>query len=232
MTASSFLRQILKAGFQTVAPVCFHIGVDIEAPVFKPTRPRGNAICEYWPFLSNSLPETLDAQRLSPFRKVRLSFLLTYVVVNEFSHFEQGPRPVRAQLAAAVKKLLHLVRPLFAEPLPPTSSTMVLPSDLADVCTMFVPIARLEDLEAIAAEVADAQRQLREKLEVTRDLKGALRLPPETEESEQQLALGPTAPHFELRERLGLLLVQFQIKEARIRRKRRSALTFRRRAQL
>jgi glycosyltransferase involved in cell wall biosynthesis len=232
------LRQILNAGFQTVAPVCFHIGIDTEAPVFKPARPRCNAIYEYWPFLRDSLRETLGAQRLSPSQKVRLSFLLTYVAVNEFSHFEQRPRPVRAQLAAAVKKLLRLVRPLFAVPLPPLPSTMVLPSDLADVCTMFVPIARLEDPEALAAEVADAQRQLRAKIEVIRDLEGALRLPPETEEPEQQRALGPTdALHLEPRDRLGLLLLQLETKEARIRelvqhRERRDTLTFRRRTQL
>ena len=51
-----------------------------------------------------------------------------------------------------------------------------------------LPHRRLEDPEALATEVADAQRQFRAKLEVIRDLEGALRLPPETDESEQQLA--------------------------------------------
>ena len=232
------LRQILNSGVQTVAPVCFHIGIDTEVPIYKPARPRREATYEYWPFLRDALRETLVARRLSLSQKVRVSFVLTYVVVNEFSHFEQGPRPVRAQLAAAVKKLLRLVRPLFAVPLPPAPATMLLPPDLADLCTMFVPIARLEDPEALAAEVVDAQRQLRAKLEAIRDLEGALGLPPGPDEPEQQLALGPIdAPHFELRNRLGLLLLQLEAKEARIRelvqlRERRDTRTFRRWTQL
>lgn len=211
------LRQILTAGFQTAAPVCFHVGIDSEAPVFKPARPRATAIYEYWPFLRDALRATLGARGLGVFQKARLAFLLSYVAANEFAHFERGPRPVRARLAAGVKRLLRAARPLFAVPLPPPPPTMILPADPADLCTMFVPNARLEDPATLAAEVADAQQQLAAKLEVIRGLEAFLRLPSPPDACADLLAPVPAgAPLPDPRHRLGSLLVQLERKEARI----------------
>jgi glycosyltransferase involved in cell wall biosynthesis len=211
------IRQILTVGFQTAAPVCFHVGIDSEAPVFKPARPRAGAVYEYWPFLRDSLRAALGARSLGALQKVRLSFLLCYAALNEFAHFERAPRPFRARLATGMKRLFRAVRPLFGVPLPPPPPTMLLPTDPADLCTMFIPNARLENPETLAVEVADAQQQLRAKLEVIRGLEGALRLPSPADACADLLALVPAgAPLPDLRHRLGALLVQLEQKEARI----------------
>lgn len=211
------LRQILTAGFQTAPPVCFHVGVDSEAPVYKPARPRSTAIYEYWPFLRDSLRATLGSRSLGLLQKARLAFLLCYVAVNEFSHFERGPRPMRAKLAAGAKRLLRVVRPLFGVPLPPPPPTMVLPSDPAELCTMFVPHARLASREALEAEIADAQQQLRAKLDVIAGLETARGQHPGAAGCADLLTpVAPDASLTDLRHRLGSLLLQLEQKEARI----------------
>ena len=168
------LRQILTVGFETAAPVCFHVGVDSEAPVFKPARPRRGAVYEDWPFLRDSLRANLGAASLDWVQKARLAFLLCYVAVNEFTHFEREARPKQTRLASGLKRLLRGLRPLFGVPLPPPPPTMVLPTDPAEICNMFVPQARLEQREALEAEIADSQQQLRAKREVIGHLETAL----------------------------------------------------------
>ncbi len=208
------LRQILTSGFRTAAPVCFHVGVDSETPVFKPARPRSGAIYEYWPFLRDSLWAALTARSLGLLQKARLAFLLGFVAVNEFAHFERGPRPVRARLARGARRLFRAVRPLFGVPLPPPPGTMVLPTDPAELCTMFVPHARLHDPTALAAEVDTARGELRAKVEVIAGLEAALGLPATADDGCAEL-LEPAPPAGDLH-RLGQLLHQLEVKEARI----------------
>jgi glycosyltransferase involved in cell wall biosynthesis len=214
------LRQILTAGFRTAAPVCFHVGVDSEAPVLKPARPRAGAVYEYWPFLRDSLRAALGARSLGPLQKARLAFLLCYVALNEFAHFERAARPFRTRLARVAKSLMRLVRPLFRVPLPPPPPTMVLPSDPAELCTMFVPAARLQDRTALEAEVAEAQRQLTAKLDVIRHLEAVKlgRFPDPDPGDPCTALLAPLADANlpALRHRLGSLLLQLERKEARI----------------
>src|SRR5262249_56812200 len=84
------LRQVLTHGFRVVPPVCFYVGVDTEAQVFKPARPRSGAIYEYRPFLSCSVREVVRCPGLSLLQKARLTYLLAYVGLNEFAYFEQS----------------------------------------------------------------------------------------------------------------------------------------------
>lgn len=214
------LRQILTAGFRTAPPVCFHVGVDSEQPVFKPARPRASAVYEYWPFLRHALGATLRVRSLGPLQKVRLAFLLCYVAANEFAHFERAARPFRTRLARGAKALMRLVRPLFRVPLPPPPPTMVLPDDPAELCTMFVPAARLQDRDALEEEVAEAQRQLAAKLEVIRHLEAAKRgrFPDPDPDDPCAALLAPLADVElpALRHRLGSLLLRLEQKEARI----------------
>jgi len=214
-------RQILTVGFQTAPPVCFHVGVDSEAATFKPAQPRGGAVYEYWPFLRDSLRLTLGASRLGGLEKARLAFLLCFVALNEFAHFEREARPRPARLASAGRRLMRGLRPLFRVPLPPPPPTMVLPADPAAVCTVFVAHARLERRESLEAEIAEAQRQLRMKQEVIAHLEAArprsARPPAACDPGGGLLgAARPDAPLPELRRRLGSLLLQLEVSEARI----------------
>jgi|GEM_PF-1826261 len=226
------LRQILTVGFETAAPVCFHVGVDYEGPTNKPARPRKGAIYEYWPFLRDSLRATLATNKLSWWQKLRLGYLLTYVATNEFSFFEAKARPFQTRIVSAMKWLLRRVRPFLGVPLPPPPPTMVLPSDPAELCTMFIPHARLEDRQLLTADIADTQQQLRAKLEVIEQLENALNLRSRPHQSaftlqlhqpagpdpcaELLLSVAPEETMQALRHRLGALLLQLEAKEARI----------------
>lgn len=226
------LRQILTVGFETAAPVCFHIGVDYEGPTNKPARPRKGAVYEYWPFLRNSLRATLATNKLGWWQKVRLGYLLAFVATNEFTFFEAKARPFQTRVMNAAKWFLRRLRPLFGVPLPPPPPTMVLPTDPAELCTMFIPQARLENRELLTADIADSQHQLRAKLEVIEGLENALNLRPRLHQPGFNLQPHqPTAPDPcpelltsvapeetmpALRHRLGALLQQLEAKEARI----------------
>ena len=98
---------------------------------------------------------------------------------------------------------------------------MVLPTDPAELCTMFIPHARLEDRELLTADIVDSQHQLRAKLEVIGQLENALNLRPHQlagpDPCEELLtSIAPKETMHELRRRLGGLLTQLEAKEARI----------------
>ncbi|MBM3982192.1 MAG: glycosyltransferase family 2 protein [Planctomycetes bacterium] len=218
------LRQILTVGFKTAPDVCFNVGIESDAPIFKPARPRTTAVYEYKPFLRDALRATLGARSLGLFQKLRLAYLLSYVAVNEFAHFERELRPFHTRLANLTKRALRLVRPLFRVPLPAPPPTMVLPTDPADLCTMFVPAAKLTDPVALRAEIADAQREVRAKLDVLRNLSaesGGRFPPPGPDDSSAPLlaAAPPGADPGALRAQLGGLLMQLEEKEAVIQRR-------------
>jgi glycosyltransferase involved in cell wall biosynthesis len=218
------LRQILTVGFRTAPEVCFHVGIESDAPVFKPARPRTSAVYEYKPFWSAALRATFGARGLGFFQKLRLAYLLSYVAVNEFAHFERELRPFRTRLANMTKRALRLVRPLFRVPLPAPPPTMVLPTDPAELCTMFVPAARLNDPAALRADIAGTQDQLRAKLDVLRNLSresGGRFPPPGADDSSTPLLAEPpqSADSHALRAQLGALLMQLEEKEATIQRR-------------
>ena len=215
------LRQILTLGFQTAAPVCFYVGVGSETPVFKPARARAHATYEYWPFLRDSLGVTLGTPTLSVLQKARLAYLLIYVSANEFTHFEWSARPVQSRIVCALKWLCRCAQPLFRLPLPPPPSTMVLPDDPAEVCSMFIPHVRLRNRETLKADVADKQQQLQAKLDVVARLEKAWKVRRRSLTDEDTPArllapLPPDAPLEEFPHRLGLLLLQLEAMEARI----------------
>lgn len=168
------LRQILTHEFRIAPRVCFHVGIDSEKPVYKPARPRGNAVYEYWPFLRDVLSATLTSGPLTKTQKLRLCFLLLYVGANEFAHFEKLMQPRKVRVLALVKRLMQKVAPLLRVPLPPAPPVMVLPQDSVDLCTMFIPHADLQSEEKVQNRIAHARRQLDEKVVVIQDLKGQL----------------------------------------------------------
>ncbi len=218
------IRQILTVGFKTAPEVCFNVGIESDAPIFKPARPRTTAVYEYKPFLRDALRATLGARSLGLFQKLRLAYLLSYVAVNEFAHFERELRPFRTRLANLTKRALRLVRPLFRVPLPAPPPTMVLPTDPADLCTMVVPAARLNDPATLRADIADAQRELRAKLEVIRHLEAAKlgRFPdPDPNDPCAPLLAEPAvgADPRQMRGQLGSLLNELEVKEAAIQRR-------------
>ena len=157
------LRQILTHEFRIAPRVCFHVGIDSEKPVYKPARPRNNALYEYRPFLRDALSATLTSGRLTRLQKLRLCFLLLYVGVNEFTHFEKVVQPRKVRLLALVKRLMRKAAPLLRVPLPPAPPVMVLPPDPVELCTMFIPHADLQSEEKVQTRIADARRQLDEK---------------------------------------------------------------------
>jgi glycosyltransferase involved in cell wall biosynthesis len=158
------LRQILTSGFVTAAPVCFHVGVDSDLPVYKPAHPRQGAVYEYWPFLRASLCETLRSNTLTWTQKLRLCYLLCYVALNEFTHFEQAARPLRAAFAKAGQRALQSLRWFLGVPLPPHPTAMVFPPDAGDICTLLIDQSTLENASAMRAHVLEAQKQLAAKL--------------------------------------------------------------------
>lgn len=168
------LRQILSHGFRIAPQVCFHVGIDSETPIFKPARPRNGAIYEYWPFLRDTLSTTISSARLTFAQKCRLCFLLSYVGINEFTHFERTARPARVKLLALAKRLMRAVAPLVRVPLPPAPSAMVLPDNPVDLCSMFIPHADLQSEEKLRQRIDDARRQLDEKLTVICSLENEL----------------------------------------------------------
>lgn len=214
------VRQILTHGFRTAPPVCFHVGIDSEAPVYKPARPRAGAIYEYRPFLRDALRAVRRAAGLGAVQKVRLAFLLYYVALNEFSWFEREAQPVRTRLAHAAKRAMRLVRPLFGVPLPPPPPTMLLPDDPGELCTMFVPHATLHDRGALEAAVETARTDLVAKLTAIGHLEAGARLAaPRVPRSAPEL-LAPAAPGEPLdalRRRLGSLLRQLEEQEGYVR---------------
>lgn len=157
------LRQVLTHGFRVVPPVCFYVGVDTEAQVFKPARPRSGAIYEYWPFLSCSVREVVRCPGLSLLQKARLTYLLTYVVLNEFAYFEQSARPRKARLARLGMGLLRPLRHVFRVGLPKPPPVMTMPADPAEVGYMFLPAAELSTEEGVRKHLDDCRAQLRAK---------------------------------------------------------------------
>jgi hypothetical protein len=154
-------------------------------------------------------------------QKARLAFLLGFVATNEFTHFEREARPFQTRMVRMLKWFMQRLRPLFGVSLPPPPPTLVLPSDPAELCTMFVPHARLQHRESLEAEVADAQRQLRAKLVVIGHLEAAAvkeRMQPQAADSCEEVlgVVSRDMPVPALRHRLGLLLLQLEAKEARI----------------
>lgn len=212
------LRQILTVGFNTAPQVCFHIGIDSDAPVYKPAKPQTTSIYRYGPFLKDALRATFAASSLSFVQKIRLAFVLLYVGANEVTHFERTLQPTRTKFATAAKWLMRLVRPLFNVPLPAPPPTMKLPTDPEDLCTMFIPHANLQDREILEATVESTRTDLLAKLNAVFHLEaGAIWIPrsrvPRTADDLLQPP-SPGMPLDRLRSRLGSLLMQMELQEA------------------
>jgi glycosyltransferase involved in cell wall biosynthesis len=168
------LRQILTHDFRFAPRVCFHVGIDSEAPVYKPARPRPGAVYEYRPFLRDALGATFTSSRLTLGQKIRLGFLLLYVGANEFCHFERATQPRRTKLLTLARYLMRPAAGFLRVPLPPEPAVMVLPDRPADFCSMFIPQADLQSKEYLQLRIREASGQLNDKLAVIRNLENEL----------------------------------------------------------
>jgi len=229
------LRQILTHGVKTIDRLGYYSGVDTEATVFKPARPRTDLVYEYRFFLRDSLRLVLSTSRLTLLEKVRLIYLLIYFTANEFAWFERSARPRKARLARLAMALLRPLRHVFRVPLPKPPPVMTMPDDPAQVPSLFLPAADLTTKEGVHKHLGDCRSQLRTKEVVVKRLKaetdhlvrwaraprrllrtltGFLRRRPPRPATETLPELASSLE--ELRRELGLVLLGLQDREARI----------------
>jgi len=228
------LRQILTNGFETDPKICFYIGVENEVETYKPARPKGKGIYEYWPFYSDSIRATLSSRKLSFLQKLRLGYLLTFFALNEFAYFERNARPRKAWLARVGMACLRPWRHVYCVPLPNPPPTMLMPKDPAEVPYMQIPAADLQDEAGIRKHLDVNLQHLRDKLYALTGIEAeAVRLSSSRWwiwRKIKSLAAGstlraPKVPEFpadtgdslhSLRHRLGLVLLALEQGEARV----------------